>query len=212
MTDTLGPLADRVPEALRGSSAYHVPQPPEIRAKLDANELPFAWPAELRAELGAALAEVALERYPDPRREGAARVIAGQYAVRGDQLVFGNGSDELIAMLCAAFAGPILYPVPTFVYYKLARRRARHPRDRSAAGAASSSLTRRRSSARSRSTARASCSSRCRTIRPARCGGSISRAELAARHRDTVIVSDEAYVAYSGVTNLRRSPRTRTWS
>ena len=26
--------------------------------------------------------------------------------------------------------------------------------------------------------------------------------ELAARHRDTVIVSDEAYVAYSGVTNL----------
>ena len=71
---TLGPLAARVPEALRGAAAYHVPQPPDVRAKLDANELPFALPAELRAQLGAALAEVALERYPDPRaRELRAR-------------------------------------------------------------------------------------------------------------------------------------------
>nr|MBA3396557.1 hypothetical protein [Deltaproteobacteria bacterium] len=35
----LGPLAARVPEALRGSAAYHVPLPPRVVAKLDANEL-----------------------------------------------------------------------------------------------------------------------------------------------------------------------------
>ena len=34
----LGPLAARVPEALRGASAYHVPVPPKLVAKLDANE------------------------------------------------------------------------------------------------------------------------------------------------------------------------------
>ena len=44
----LGPLATRVPEALRGTAAYHVPQPPQVRAKLDANELPYPLPAELR--------------------------------------------------------------------------------------------------------------------------------------------------------------------
>jgi histidinol-phosphate aminotransferase len=43
-------------------------------------------------------------------------------------LVFGNGSDELIAMLCATFGAPregaaratVLYPVPTFVVFRIA--------------------------------------------------------------------------------------------
>src|SRR5690606_1025787 len=91
-----------------------------ITAKLDANELPFALPAELRTRLGAALAEVALERYPDPQARRLRARVAAAVAVAPEQLVFGNGSDELIALLCAAFAGPILYPVPSFVYYKLA--------------------------------------------------------------------------------------------
>ena len=66
MTD-LGPLAARVPAALRGSAAYHVPQPPNVRAKLDANELPYGLPADLRTRLAAVLAETPLERYPDPQ-------------------------------------------------------------------------------------------------------------------------------------------------
>ena len=197
----LGPLADRVPEALRGSSAYHVPQPPEIRAKLDANELPFAWPAELRAQLGAALAEVALERYPDPRAKVLRDVIAAQHAIHGDQLVFGNGSDELIAMLCAAFAGPVLYPVPTFVYYKLAAVARGIPAIEVPLGptfeldeaAFERAIAEHRPSV-------------VFLALPNNPTGTLWRldfaCELAARHRDTVIVSDEAYVAYSGSTNL----------
>ena len=118
MSDELGPLGARVPEALRGTAAYHVPQPPNVRAKLDANELPFAMPAHLRARLGAALGDIALERYPDPNARELRELVASQLGVAGDQLVFGNGSDELIAMLCAAFAAPparVLYPAPTFV-------------------------------------------------------------------------------------------------
>jgi hypothetical protein len=34
--DGLGPLAARVPDVLRGSAAYHVPQAPNVRAKLGA--------------------------------------------------------------------------------------------------------------------------------------------------------------------------------
>jgi len=199
--DDLGPLAARVPEVLRGTAAYHVPQPPRIIAKLDANELPFGMPAELRAKLGAALAEVALERYPDPRAARLRTAIAKQLTVDGTQLVFGNGSDELIAALCAAFAGPILYPVPSFVYYKLAAiarglpqievpLTARFDLDEPAV-------------LRAIETRKPSVVFLALPNNPT---GTLWRPgfalELAERHRDTVIVSDEAYVAYSGVTNL----------
>ena len=197
----LGPLGARVPEALRGAAAYHVPQPPNIRAKLDANELPFALPAELRARLGAVLAEVALERYPDPQARELRATIAKQLDVAGDQIVFGNGSDELISLVIAAFAGPVLYPVPSFVYYRLAAVArgvppievpldARFELDEDAIE-------------RAIETHRPSVVFLALPNNPT---GTLWRMdfalELAARHRDIAIVSDEAYVAYSGRTNL----------
>jgi histidinol-phosphate aminotransferase len=198
---TLGPLLDRVPEALRGATAYHVPQPPQIRAKLDANELPHAWPVELRTDLGAALANVALERYPDPRAKELRSVVAAQHGIAGEQLVFGNGSDELIAMLCSAFAGPILYPVPTFVYYKLAAVARGVPVVEVPLGP--------RFELDEAAVERAIAEHRPSVVflaLPNNPTGTLWRMdfalELAERHRDTVIVSDEAYVAYSGRTNL----------
>ncbi|HEY0252299.1 MAG TPA: histidinol-phosphate transaminase [Kofleriaceae bacterium] len=198
---SLGPLLDRVPAALRGASAYHVPQPPVIHAKLDANELPHAWPAELRARLGNVLSNVALERYPDPRARELRAIVAAQNGVTGDQLVFGNGSDELISLLCAAFAGPILYPVPTFVYYKLAATARGIPTveipldDQFELDLASLEW--------------AIVEHRPTIVflalpnNPTGTLWSIEVAQrLAERHRDTVIVSDEAYAAYSGQTNL----------
>jgi histidinol-phosphate aminotransferase len=198
----LGPLAARVPEALRGSSAYHVPVPPRMVAKLDANELPYGLPADLRERLASVLVHVALERYPDPAARHLRTVVARQLGVRGDQLVFGNGSDELIAMSCAAFAGPVLYPVPTFVYYRLAAIArglpfievpldARFELDEAAFVRA---IEDRRPSV-------------VFLALPNNPTGTLWRMgfalELAAKYRDTVIVSDEAYVAYSGVSNLR---------
>ena len=197
----LGPLEARVPVALRGTAAYHVPRPPNIVAKLDANELPYGLPEELRARLGAALAEVALERYPDPGASALRTLLAAEHGVAGEQLTFGNGSDELIAMLCNAFAGPILYPSPTFVYYKLAAiarglpvvevpLSPRFELDESAVHAA---IARERPSV-------------VFLALPNNPTGTLWRLgfalELAAAHRDTVIVSDEAYCAYSGKTNL----------
>jgi len=203
--DGLGALAARVPAALRGSSAYHVPLPPKVIAKLDANELPYALPAELRAGLAAALAEVALERYPDPaaKRLRAAVVadLAATAPITGDQLVFGNGSDELIAMLCAAFAGPLVYPTPTFVYYKLAAITHRLPCVEVPLDA--------RFELDEASIEFAIVEQRASIVflaLPNNPTGTLWRPgfalELAARHRDVVIVSDEAYAAYSGVTNL----------
>jgi histidinol-phosphate aminotransferase len=199
---SLGPLENRVAPMLRGSSAYHVPQPPNIRAKLDANELPFPLPADLRARLGAALAEVALERYPDPTARDLRTHLAAQHAVAPDQLTFGNGSDELIAMLVAAFAtGPVLYPTPTFVYYKLAAI-ARGLDTLEVPLDADFNLD-------EIAVEHAIIEQRPSIVflaLPNNPTGTLWRPsfalDLAARHRDTVIVSDEAYFAYAGTTNL----------
>ena len=216
MTDELGPLAARVPEALRGTAAYHVPQPPDVRAKLDANELPFTLPADLRARLGAALAEIALERYPDPNARSLRALVVNQLGVRPDQLVFGNGSDETIGMIVAAFAAPrvarehgpsharpaaILYPTPTFVYYRLAAvargvEPIEVPLDASFELDEAAVL-------RAIETHHPSVVFLALPNNPT---GTLWRMEfaleLAERHRDIAVVSDEAYFAYSGKTSL----------
>lgn len=204
----LGPLAARVLPALRATAAYHVPQLGRLPAgralvKLDANELPYALPPELRAQLGALLGEVPLERYPDPAARRLRATVARRLGVGGDQLVFGNGSDELIAMLCAAFAVPprILVPAPSFVYYKLAA---------TARGTATIEVPLGpRFTLDEDAVSRAIAAEQPAVVflaLPNNPTGTLWRLdfalELAARHRDVVIVSDEAYVAYSGVTNL----------
>ena len=203
-TSLLGPLAARVPPAVLASSAYHVAAPPRV-AKLDANELPFGFPEELRGRLGQALAGVALERYPDPAARALRTIVARGLAVQPDQLVFGNGSDELIAMLCHAFAGPILYPVPSFIYYRLAAiarglevvELPLGPRFELDEAAVVRAVEIWRPSV-------------VFLALPNNPTGTLWRMEfaleLAARHRDVVVVSDEAYVAYSGVSNLDQLP------
>jgi histidinol-phosphate aminotransferase len=205
--DDLGPLLARVPEVLRGSSAYHVAQPPRVVAKLDANELPYGFPPELRATLATALSEVALERYPDPNARRLRALLVERLnceagvTITGEQLVFGNGSDELIALLANAFPGPLLYPSPSFVYYKLAAIARGLP-------AVEVPLTDRFEL--DESSLIASIQSYHPSVvflaLPNNPTGTLWRPsialELAARFRDTVIVSDEAYLAYSSVSNL----------
>ncbi len=121
-------LAELVTRGLRGVTAYHVPRPVGIRARLDANELPYPLPDDVAQALAAELAAVPLHRYP-PTDAGELRgVISKQLGVSPEWLVFGNGSDELISLLCATFGEPpvgrtraaCLYPTPTFVVYRIA--------------------------------------------------------------------------------------------
>nr|HEX4315735.1 aminotransferase class I/II-fold pyridoxal phosphate-dependent enzyme [Kofleriaceae bacterium] len=200
-------LLARVPAALRAGAAYHVPQPPQVRAKLDANELPHALPGELRARLGAALAEVALERYPDPTARELRARVAAQLGVAGDRLTFGNGSDELIAMIASAFAtGPVLFPSPSFVYYRLAA---------TARGLDAIEVPLRRDFTLDEAALDAAIARHqpgCVFLAlPNNPTGTLWRVdlapELAARYPGVAIVSDEAYVAYSRRTNLPHAQR-----
>jgi histidinol-phosphate aminotransferase len=124
----LAPLRALVPGPLRAMPAYHVPRPDGVRAKLDANELPWSLPDDVRRGLADELARVALERYPIGDGGELRDAVADDLGVAAGSLVFGNGSDELIALLYAAFAEPrpgasraaVLYPSPTFVVYRIA--------------------------------------------------------------------------------------------
>ena len=105
---------------VQGMSAYAI-QPSAGMIKLDAMENPFALPEALRAELGTRLAGVALNRYPGEHTQAlAARLHKYAQVPPGCSLMLGNGSDELIDLLCAACYAPaacVLAPVPGFVMY-----------------------------------------------------------------------------------------------
>jgi histidinol-phosphate aminotransferase len=118
---------DLVRAPLRPAAAYHVPVASEA-VKLDANESPFSLSPAAQAEVDAALRDPALHRYPDARARELRGVMGEWLDDDGDQLSLGNGSDELIGLLCAAFGEPrpgstraaILYPAPGFVVFKTA--------------------------------------------------------------------------------------------
>jgi histidinol-phosphate aminotransferase len=110
--------------------AYHVEMPPGgIRAKLDANESPFAlgdsMREELAAEMAKALADVELHRYPDPEARELRRLLARDLGVAPEQVLASNGSDEAIQLLAIAAGAPgaaVAAPIPTFVMYELTAR------------------------------------------------------------------------------------------
>jgi histidinol-phosphate aminotransferase len=118
---------DLVREALRPTVAYHVPSYPNA-IKLDANESPFPLSPAAEESLKKALSHADLQRYPDAGARELRELLGKQLGVAGNQLSFGNGSDELLGLLCAAFGEPragkarasILYPAPGFVVFKTA--------------------------------------------------------------------------------------------
>ena len=107
---------------VRDLSVYHVPDATGF-LKLDAMENPYGLPPALRQELGRRLGDVAMNRYPVPSYAALKATICRHLGVpEGFDVVLGNGSDELIAMVSVACARPgakALAPVPGFVMYAL---------------------------------------------------------------------------------------------
>lgn len=109
------------PEVL-GMSAYPVADA-EGMVKLDAMENPYPLPEPLRHELAQVLAQVALNRYPQPNAPRLTELIRRKMAVPdGMEILLGNGSDDLIQVLAMALAregATMMYPSPTFVVYSM---------------------------------------------------------------------------------------------
>lgn len=96
---------------IRSLKAYQAKEIP-CTAKLDANESPFGF-AVAKETLNA----LRTNRYPDPEAKALKKVIARDLKVRPENILQGNGSDELIYYLITTFGGPVLFPVPTFSMY-----------------------------------------------------------------------------------------------
>ncbi len=92
------------------------------KIKLSSNENPFELPDWLKEEIGKEVKKIPFQRYPDPTSQELKEVIADLYKVKPENLVLGNGSDELIQLLTIIIGSldrPVLYPVPTFPMYQV---------------------------------------------------------------------------------------------
>ncbi|MEK6692936.1 MAG: histidinol-phosphate transaminase [Nitrospirota bacterium] len=99
--------------------AYEAPEIP-CKIKLDAQENPYPLPVKLRNKILKAIKPLLINRYPDSGAKELKRIIAGQNGVKVENVLLGNGSDELIQAIITTFGrsqGKVLYPVPTFSMY-----------------------------------------------------------------------------------------------
>jgi histidinol-phosphate aminotransferase len=120
--DAAGTVAAVVRPEICALSAYTTASA-EGMIKLDAMENPFPLPDAVRGRLGAALAQVVVNRYPDIAADQVKQALARAFDIPDTLgLMLGNGSDELIQLISGALARPgaaLLAPEPSFVMYRL---------------------------------------------------------------------------------------------
>lgn len=88
--------------------------------RLDANESFLELSDDLKSELGDVLQRISLNRYPDPLAAEVCERFAAYYGVEPDMVTAGNGSDELLNIICNAFLEPgnkLLTVLPDFSMY-----------------------------------------------------------------------------------------------
>ncbi len=103
---------------IRNLRAYQAEEIP-YRVKLDANESPYSAMSGQRSAISFKKNLQALNRYPDPQATSLRKLMAKELKVKPENIMHGNGSDELIYYIITTFGGPVLYPVPTFSMYGL---------------------------------------------------------------------------------------------
>ena len=93
--------------------------PPENIIRLNGNENPYG----ASPRVAAVLAEFRnFNHYPDPEQRQLRQALASYVGVAPEQLVAGNGSDELIDLLLRIFVGPgdqVIIPSPSFGMYSV---------------------------------------------------------------------------------------------
>lgn len=111
-----------VREEVQALAAYHV-APAAGLVKLDAMENPYGLPPEIATQMAERLARVAVNRYPDPAAPGLKRALREAMGIpAGMDIVLGNGSDEILQVICLALARPgavVLAPEPSFAMYRM---------------------------------------------------------------------------------------------
>lgn len=117
-------LMDLVCEKVKNLKAYQV-ETVEEGIKLHANENPYPPSPEFTKIIFERLENLELNRYPDPDCKALKNAISARLEVPANQLVVGNGSDELIQNLMQVFCDEgdtVAFPDPTFAMYAIAAK------------------------------------------------------------------------------------------
>ncbi|MCG8687901.1 MAG: histidinol-phosphate transaminase [Desulfobacterales bacterium] len=94
--------------------------------KLASNENPFGFSPRVSEAVEKQMAE--MNRYPEPVPHSLCKKIAEKFNVHMDNLVVGNGSDDIIALLAHGFLNPgdeALMPLPSFLMYEISVKTAK---------------------------------------------------------------------------------------
>ncbi len=108
-------------DRLKNFKSYKTETTP-CRVKLSSNENPYDFPVWLKEKIGKAVKDIPLNRYPDPQSHELKEAVADFYGISPENIVLGNGSDELIHLLITVVGQidrPVMYPVPTFPMYQV---------------------------------------------------------------------------------------------
>ena len=112
-------------ELMRPSAAALEPYDPKftpVSINLSANENSYGMPVYVYDKAMRALEGVKANRYPDPLAPKLRGRLASLYGLESDQVIVGNGGDELIFNLFLAFGGggaKVVDCPPTFSIYRL---------------------------------------------------------------------------------------------
>lgn len=89
--------------------------------KMDANESPFDVPDEIKEEIWDEVKKNSFARYYDPTSELLREALALYTNFNKDQIMVGNGADEILSIILFTFAGTgreVIFPTPTFPIYE----------------------------------------------------------------------------------------------
>lgn len=113
--------ADCVRPAIHRMHGYIPGEQPQDKRyiKLNSNENPYPPSPRVIEALHQAVGED-LRLYPDPVANRLRDLAATTYGFRREQILVGNGSDDLLTMLMRTFVGPgdqVAFPTPTYSLY-----------------------------------------------------------------------------------------------
>jgi histidinol-phosphate aminotransferase len=93
----------------------------EAEVKVNQNESPYDWPLTLKESVLARMAMRPWNVYPDFESEALRGAIAQAHGLKAENILVGNGSNELLAAAIGAYVGPgveVIFPRPTFTLYE----------------------------------------------------------------------------------------------
>ena len=113
-------IENLIPQKVKDLEEYR-PNMTPCSVRLDANESPFLPSKAVLDELAKAVYTLDFNRYPDPYATKLVDAFSKIYGVCPDNVVAGNGSDELISLICSGLTEPsdtVAVALPDFSMYE----------------------------------------------------------------------------------------------